>query len=199
MTRGDDAIIEAVRGGQVDEFAGLVDRHSPRVYAMLVRLIGDAQTAEELAQETFVRAYRGLERFRGDSSFATWITQIAVHLARDHVRARQRNRFVSLDAMMERDADTLVFAESRHAYDPLEEISERETVERFEKALEGIPPNYREVFVLHHLQNMPYEDIAAMTGDSVGSLKVRAHRARKLIKSVMFPAAGHEAPQDIVE
>ena len=199
MTSAEDGIIRAVKGGHVDEFAQLVDHHSQRVYAMLMRLVGDPQTAEELAQETFVRAYRGLSRFRGDSTFATWLTQIAVHLARDHVRKRQRNRFVSLDAMLEHDADALVFADTRQAYDPLEEISERETAEQFKHALSELPPNYREVFVLHHLQDMSYDDIAAVTGDSVGSLKVRAHRARKLIKQALFPAAGREAPQDVTD
>jgi RNA polymerase sigma-70 factor (ECF subfamily) len=153
---------------------------------MLMRLTGDPQVAEELAHETFVRAYQGLGNFRGESRFATWLTQIAVNLARDRVRERQRDRFVSLDQMMEHDADAPFFVENRADYDPLAEVSERDLIKRLENALHELPPNYREIFLLHHVQGMSYESIAETTGDSVGSLKVRSHRARKILKEVLF-------------
>lgn len=195
----DEAIVRAVNSGDTEAFAELVDRHKERVYAMLVRLTGDGGEAEELAHETFVRAYRGLGRFRGEALFGTWIIQIAIHLARDRVRQLQRNKTVSLDALLERDRDALVFTETRAEYDPLAEMSERDTIERVDSALQDLPSNYREIFVLHHLQEIPYEIIAEMTGDSVGSLKVRAHRARKLLKERLFPDSTRLAPEDVVE
>jgi RNA polymerase sigma-70 factor (ECF subfamily) len=69
----DEAIVRAVQDGQIEAFAGLVDRHKDRVYGMLMRLACDPQVAEELAHETFVRAYQGLHNFRGDSQFGTWL------------------------------------------------------------------------------------------------------------------------------
>lgn len=194
MTDRDSVIVRDVQDGRTEAFATLVDRHKETVYATLMRLTSDPQVAEELAQEAFVRAYRGLKGFRGEARFGTWLIQIAVHLARDHMRQRKRDRFVSLDAMLEQNADAPELADNRAWYDPLKEISERETRERFEQALRELPPDYREVFVLYHLQNMPYEDISAATGDSVGSLKVRAHRARKLIKEALFPETKSESP-----
>jgi RNA polymerase sigma-70 factor (ECF subfamily) len=182
----DQTIVRAVQDGQTESYAKLVDRHKDQVYAMLMRLTGDPQAAEELAHETFVRAYQALGNFRGESRFATWLTQIAVNIARDRVRELQRNRFVSLDELLERDADAPVFAESRSHYDPLAEISERDLLKRFEEALQALPANYREIFLLHHMQGISYEDIAGMTGDSVGSLKVRSHRARKILKEILF-------------
>jgi RNA polymerase sigma-70 factor (ECF subfamily) len=199
MIDNDEAIIRAVNSGDTEAFAELVNRHKERVYAMLVRLTGDSGDAEELAQEVFVRAYRGLGRFRGEARFGTWIIQIAIHLARDRVREHRRNKMVSLDALLERDSDSLVFAETRAQYDPLAEMSERDTIERLEFALQDLPSSYREVFVLHHIQEIPYETIAEMTGDSVGSLKVRAHRARKLLKEKLFPDSAKLAPEDVVE
>lgn len=187
MIDKDEAIVRNVLDGQTEAFAKLVDRHKERVFAVLMRLMADPDVAEELAHETFVRAYRGLPNFRGESSFGTWLVQIAIHLARDHVRQRQRNRFVSLDALLERDADDPQLADRRPHRDPLAEIGEKETMKRFHQALNELPANYREVFVLYHIEDMSYEDIAELTGDSVGSLKVRAHRARKLIKESLFP------------
>jgi RNA polymerase sigma-70 factor (ECF subfamily) len=196
---GDDTIIRTVRTGDTEAFAQLVDRHKEQVYAILMRLTGDPQAAEELAHEAFVRAYRGLDGFRGEARFGTWITQIAINLARDRVRERRRNRTVSLEALLEQDADAAVFADKRSQYDPLAEVSERDMIMRFENALEELPASYREVFVLRHVQNMPYEEIAEITGDSIGSLKVRTHRARKLLKQAIFPDERSVAREDVTE
>lgn len=199
MTQDDQAIVGAVQRGDRDAFAVLVNRHKDRVYGILLRLTADPQVAEELAHEAFVRAYRGLEGFRGQSQFGTWLVQIAVNLARDLLRARKRSNVVSLDALLEQDTDAAVLEDKRPQYDPLAEISERETRKRFEAALQELPPTYREVFVLHHIQNIPYEEINKITGDTVGSLKVRAHRARAILKEKLFPDATRMTPEDVVE
>jgi len=183
----DKAVVREVQRGRTEAFAQLVDRHKDRVYGMLMRLTGDPQTAEELAHEAFVRAYQGLDNFRGESRFGTWLIQIAVNLARDRLREFRRGVTVSLDALLEQGMDDSILADTRPAYDPLDEMEERDLMETFESALEELPPDYREIFVLHHLQHIPYEQIAEMTGDAVGALKVRAHRARKLLKTRMFP------------
>jgi RNA polymerase sigma-70 factor (ECF subfamily) len=197
----DEIIVRAVQGGDTDAFAGLVERHKDQVYGVLMRLTGDPGAAEELAQETFVRAFRGIGRFRGESRFGTWLTQIAVHLARDRVRERQRLRekIVSLDELVERDADSPVLTESRHQYDPLAEVSERDLMRRFEESLQELPASYREVFLLHHIQGLSYDEIAGMTGDSVGSLKVRTHRARKLLKEMLFGEAERVTPNNVTD
>ncbi len=199
MTNNDQTTVKAVQAGDREAFATLVNRHKDRVYGVLLRLMADGQVAEELAHEAFVRAYRGLDGFRGQSQFGTWLIQIAVNLARDHIRARKRSNVVSLDALLEQDTDTAVLEDRRPQYDPLAEISEREMRKQLETALQELPPGYREVFVLHHIQNIPYDEISKITGDTVGSLKVRAHRARAILKDKLFPDATRMTPEDIVE
>lgn len=200
MTVDEDAtIVRAVQEGRTDAFAGLVRRHKDRVYGTLMRLTGSPQVAEELAHETFVRAYKGIRSFRGESQFGTWLVQIAIHLARDRVRERRRDRTVSLDELLERDADSPFLTEARPQYDPLTEVSERDLMKRFEESLRELPSSYREVFVLHHIEGLTYEDIGKMTGDSVGSLKVRSHRARKLVKEMLFAEPGRKAAEDIID
>jgi len=189
--------VQAVRAGDTQAFAGLVHRHQDRLFAILLRLTGDPAAAEDLAQDAFVRAYRGLARFRGEAAFGTWLIQIAINLARDRVRERMRKRTVSLDALLERDADSPLFADSRPGTDPLAFLSERDLVDRLESALAELPPAYREAFVLRHIEDMPYEAIATATGHSVGSLKVRVHRARKLLKERLFPTRMGLAAGDI--
>jgi RNA polymerase sigma-70 factor (ECF subfamily) len=185
----DEVIVREVVAGRTEAFAAIVNRHKDRVYGMIMRLTGNQEIADELAHETFVRAYRRLRSFRAESRFSTWLIQIAINLVRDRIRRDKRNRTVSLDAMLEKDPDAPAFAEARSHYDPLAELSERDLVEAFETALTELPETYREVFVLHHIEGFSYEDIAVATGDSMGSLKVRAHRARKLLKEKLFPEA----------
>ena len=199
MIDNDQTIVSAVQGGDREAFAALVNRHKDRVYSVLLRLMADPQVAEELAHEAFVRAYRGLDGFRGQSQFGTWLVQIAINLARDHIRARKRTNVVSLDALLEQDTDAAVLEDKRPQYDPLFEISEREMRKQYEAALQELPPAYREVFVLHHIQDIPYDEIQKMTGDTVGSLKVRAHRARRILKERLFPDATRMTREDIVE
>ncbi len=195
----DEAIVREVQRGRTESFAELVDRHKDRVYGILMRLTGDPPAAEELAHEAFVRAFQGLNNFRSESRFGTWLIQIAVNLARDRLREKRRGRTVSLDALLERDMDASFLAETRPTYDPSDEMDEQDLMDRFEAALGELPPDYREIFVLHHMQNIPYEEIASITGDAVGALKVRAHRARKLLKTKIFPELNQPAREDILD
>ena len=199
MIDKDEPILQAVRAGRTEAFADLVTRHKDKIYAMLTRLVRDPDVAEELAQETFVRAWRGLPGFRGQALFGTWLVQIAIHLARDRMREVRRNRTVSLDELLEWSADESVLVDTRSRRDPLSELVDRDMLERLDAALRELPPSYREVFVLHHIEDIPYEEIATITGDSIGSLKVRAHRARKLLKEAISPDAEFVAPGDVAE
>jgi len=199
MIDQDEQIVRAVQAGRTEAFAGLVSRHKDRVYAILLRLVRDPDTAEELAQEAFVRAWRGIGGFQGQALFGTWLVQIAIHLARDRMRERRRSRTVSLDELLEKSADDSVLVDTRSRHDPLSEVSDNDMMKRLEAALGGLPPSYREVFVLHHIEDVPYEEIASLTGDSVGSLKVRAHRARKLLREAISPDAEFVAPEDIAD
>ncbi len=185
MTRSDEQIVESVRGGDTEAFRHLVERHQNTVYGMLLRLVNDPDSAEELAQETFVRAYRSLSGFRGEARFSTWLVQIALHAARDRQRSKERTKIISLNELEERRGHEAKLEETRSAFDPLAELSESEFNARLQKGLESLPADYREVFVLRHLEELGYEQIAALTKSSVGSLKVRSHRARKLLREFL--------------
>mgnify|MGYP006299384761 CR=1 FL=1 len=183
----DDDLVDAARAGSAKAFAELVERHGGRVRSTLLRLTSDPDRADDLAQDTFLRAYRGLAGFRGEARFGTWILQIAVHAARDGLRQKQRrDNVVSLDELRERRQDVGDPVATGAWSDPTDAVGDHELAARLAAALETLPPSYREVFVLHHQRDLSYEEIARMTGDSVGSLKVRAHRARQLLKERVF-------------
>lgn len=199
MAEDDSAIVEAVRGGDTEAFRLLVERHKLRLFAVILKLVGDPGQAEELAQETFVRAYRALPDFRGESSFGTWLVQIGIHAARDRMRTARRYKVVSIDALREAHGAKFDLADTSPAADPGFGIESEEERNLMRMALAALPPEYREVLVLKHFEGWAYGRIAAVTGDSVGTLKVRAYRARQLLRERLTelgwsPDAAGEGP-----
>ncbi len=193
----DRSIIARVLAGDTEAYRHLVDRYKDRVHGVLVRTTGDPALAAELAQDAFVKAYRSLESFRGEAAFGTWVVQIGIHGARDHFRRRKREAdrgVVSLEAWLEDRGETIPAASGADDPDALTVLERGEIADRLEEELERLPDAYRTVFVLKHVEGWSYEAIAETTGDSVGSLKVRAHRARKMLKEALSrPAQGGTA------
>lgn len=191
MRDEDQTVVEAVRGGRTEAFRLLVERHKGRLYSIIFKLVGDPELAEELTQDAFVRAYSGLGAFRGEARFGTWLVQIGLHTVRDHVRRRhrRRRREIPLDSLSHDGEGTLLVERSR-ASDPLVQLGDAELRERVARALDGLPPEYREVIVLKHFEGLPYGEIAGLTGVSVGALKVRAHRARRMLREELTRKEG---------
>jgi len=188
MIDPDRPLVLEVKAGDTESFRHLVDRHKGRVYGMLMSLVADEDVAEELAQETFVKAFTGISDFREDASFGTWVLQIAIHSARDYRRRAQRlrnRRVVSLEGLREAHRQSLEAVDTARAANPAAALESREETDLVRRAMATLPPPYREVVILKHLEGWSYEAIAASTGDSVGTLKVRAHRARRLLRDAL--------------
>ena len=182
----DQSTVNAVRRGSTEAFRALVDRHGGVVYSVLRRLAGDPDLADELAQETFVRAFEGLESFRGESLVRTWLVQIAINLVRDRRRAARRSpSVVSLDELRERSGRDAEPRDDRAAVQPIRGLSQRELSARLRQELERLPLEYREAFVLKHVEGLPYGEIARITGQTIGCLKVRVHRSRVRLKQAL--------------
>ncbi len=183
MQRSDAQIIAAVLAGDREAYRHLVERYQDRVFGVLLRLVGDRELAEDAAQDAFVKAYLALPRFRGESTFGTWLVQIAIHAARDRVRRRQqrwRNETTDEEESFDIAASTP---------DALQSLVRDEDRDRLLLALQTLPEDYREVLVLKHLEEWSFEEIAQHAQASVGSLKVRAHRARRLLRQSLEIAA----------
>ena len=192
LSHGDEDLqtVRAVQGGDRNAFRSLLDRHGDAVYSVILRLTGDSDLAEELAQETFVRAYTAIGGFRGESRVRTWLIQIAVNLARDRVRSeRRRPVIISVDQREPGAADSRESIVDDAGHDPLRTLERKETSARLERELLELPVEYREVFLLKHVEGLSYEAISRITGASVGSLKVRAHRSRRMLRERLATAA----------
>lgn len=185
MNPSDEQVIRSVRGGDTEAYRHLVERHRARLYAFLWRILGESQLAEEIAHDTFVKAYLALPGFRGDAKFGTWLFQIGLHTLRDRQRRlSRRRRVISLDEYREANPSADPPATDVGS-DPWRNLEGDERSRRFHEALAGLPGTYREAFVLKHVDGWSYQDIASMTGDSVGTLKVRVHRARGMLRDAL--------------
>lgn len=171
----EEEIIRLCRDGDRDRFAVLVERYKTMAYTVAYRMLGDADLASDAAQEGFIAAYTNLGEFRFGSKFSTWLYRIVVNKCRDQLRSG-RNR-VSIDEIAGVRADP--------ARTPEQAASCREEQDAVQTALATLPPDYREVLVLKHIQGLEFREIAEITGDGVPALKVRAHRAREMLRAAM--------------
>jgi RNA polymerase sigma-70 factor, ECF subfamily len=168
-------LIRRCLAGDTDRFSVLVDRYKSMMYSIAYRMLGDQDAANDMAQESFIAAYTGLGNFQFGSKFSTWLYQILMNKCRDYLRAGKNK--VSVDEIAELRSDP--------GDTPEQAAQAHELGDAVQKALDGLPPDYREVIVLKHIEELDYDEISKIVGASVAALKVRAHRGREMLKNIL--------------
>src|SRR2546421_2201488 len=178
----EDQFLERLRRGEAAAYERLVAEQSGDVYALLFRLTNDPEEARDLTQETFLRAFQSIDRFRGDSSLKTWIYRIAINQARNRWRwwrRRKRDVTVSLDATDEhRDKPLAATLPSDNSPSPEQETLAHEREAQLREALQGLRRSYREAVILRDVEGFSYEEIARTLQISIGTVKSRISRGR---------------------
>ena len=185
----DEELILKVAGGHSDCFDILVDRFKLRLFNYLFRMVGDRDEAEEVAQETFVKAYIHAGKYKTIAKFSTWLYTIATNLVRNRIRSRKRApRFMSLWGRGKDDDD-----EGRQidlvdpARQPDHQFNDKELAAIIHDAIGKIPEKYRTSFVLREMNQLSYEEIAAVTGLKLGTVRSRINRARNCFRKLVEP------------
>ena len=183
----DRLLVDRFKGGDASAFDEMVSRYWDRIFSMVNQLLRNPQDAEEVTQDAFIRAHRGLANFRGESAFSTWLYQIETNLARNRYWywwRRKRDKSVSFDAPMGPDNDTTLAEMIPAEVETPDDITvSREFVARIGKGMERLGTKHREILVLRNIKNMSYEEIALVLGISVGTVKSRIARARESLRS----------------
>jgi RNA polymerase sigma-70 factor (ECF subfamily) len=174
--RADEAaLVDAVRRSAPGSREAIYHRYKRRVFALALRIVG-AVDAEEVAQEAFIRVFRGLPKFRGDAALGTWIYRLAVNAALSH-RSRRANGSVQPTPGEEAGPERVV------AFTP--ESRDLALRKHLERALAALPVGYRTVIVLHDVEGLEHEEVAAILGCHVGTSKSQLHKARAKLREAL--------------
>lgn len=171
-----DPLVSRAQAGDAAAFERLYRDHVGRVYAVCLRLSGDAVRAEELTQDVFVRAWEQLASFRGESAFSTWLHRLAVNTVLQTKRgeARYERRVATTDDLEAADRTALI----RSGGGPALRLD-------LERAIAALPPGAREILVLYDIEGYTHGEIAALTGIAPGTSKAQLHRARRLLREAL--------------
>ncbi len=180
----DAELVRQARRGNVSAFGDLVQRHQDYIYNAVFHLVSDEQDAEDLAQEVFLRAYDGLESFRGEARFTTWVYGIMLNTVRSFWRRTRRRAVVSLDRELNPEEGPRPELPAE-ADGPQTQTMRREKVRMVRAAIAELEDDLREIIVMRDIQGLTYEELADAIGVPDGTVKSRLHRARGRLKDIL--------------
>lgn len=189
----DEGLVARFRGGDESAFAEIMERYHARIFGLSNNLLRNAADAEEITQDTFIRAHRALADFRGDSSLATWLYRIALNLSRNrywYFFRRRRQDSISLEMHINEETGG-VFSDliAATSHTPVQDAVTREFTELIADCMERLEPRQREILTMRNVLSLPYDEIAAALGINVGTVKSRIARAREHLRKLLAEAA----------
>lgn len=188
-------LVERVRNGDKRAFELLMEKYRRKIGRLLSRMVRDPEEVEDIAQETFIKAYRALPQFRGDAAFYTWLYRIAVNTAKNYLAARNRNMLTVSDVV----GDDEEGSEERYAAPdintPDAQLLSKQIAYAVNEAVEALPEELRTAITLREIEGMSYEDIANFMGCPIGTVRSRIFRAREAIAAKLRPILGTSEDQ----
>lgn len=189
----DAALVRRAQAGEKRAFELLVNKYQRRILRLLGRILHNQSDVEDIAQETFLKAYRALPKFRNESAFYTWLYRIAVNTARNHISSKHNQVFVS-DQIESQDGETFSLLDNlTDGETPETHMHNREIIEALQEALEELPEQLRQAIVLRELEGLSYEEIATAMDCPVGTVRSRIFRAREAIAERLKPILGTDS------
>jgi len=192
----EDKLIARILGGERDLFHELIRPYERIVYSMVFAMLGNESDAEDAAQTAVIQAYMSLEKYRGESRFSTWLVTIALNEGRNRLRKAKSLREDSIDALSEEaDGDFTPALLTDWREIPSEALERKEVREHLQKAIEHLPLIYRTVLVMRDMEGLDMEGTARALSVTTTVVKVRLHRARRMMQQDLAPLLKRYAPQ----
>jgi RNA polymerase sigma-70 factor (ECF subfamily) len=183
MEQTDALLVQRTLDGDLAAYNSLVQRYQRQVFSLAYRMLGSAEDAGDLVQETFIRAYGALASFRQDASFLTWLYKIASNLCIDHLRSRKAKGTLSLEVELEEGREPA----ADRSFSPEDAAVRGAVGEVVHKAVMNLPEKYRVVVVMRHLQDMSVDEIAEKLELPSGTVKTHLFRAREMLRDRLGP------------
>ncbi|MBT8303345.1 MAG: RNA polymerase sigma factor [Bacteroidia bacterium] len=178
MTTNDQQLINAILAGDSQSFSTLVDRYKDLVFTLALRMVKHREEAEEVSQDTFIKAFRSLNKFKGDSKFSTWIYRIAYNTCLDRLKKHKREQnIIAIDEYTEHQVKTL-----DNALDALEKAERKQAIQN---CLALLPSDDSALLTLFYFEELSLEEIAKIVGLTANNVKVKLYRSRKKLTSIL--------------
>jgi RNA polymerase sigma-70 factor (ECF subfamily) len=178
----ENRLVELSKRGDEEAFGILVNQYKTKVFNLAYSFTRDRETADDLAQEVFIKVYYALEKFQFKSGFGTWLYRIAVNHIKDHLRKRGKERFISLDALGREPSQP---EDGIQKSEELKETADRKKILHI--AMKTLPEKHQVILTLRDIQGYSYEKIADVLKLSPGTVDSRLHRARKMLRKKIAP------------
>lgn len=196
MDNSDLLLVERTLAGDQHAFELLVIKYQRRIQRLISRMVRDGDLVEDIAQETFIRAYRALHQFRGDAQFYTWLYRIAVNTAKKFLLDLKRDPLVTLTTLQpdgEEDETSRPGNEPTSDETPESVLAASEIAQAVNAAMEALPEDLRQAVTLREIEGLSYEDIAAAMDCPIGTVRSRIFRAREAISARVRPLLEHQS------
>jgi len=183
MTEKD--LIQKAKSGDQDAFEQLVLAHQNKVYTICVHMVTDREEAADLAQEAFLKAWRNLSSFQGESSFATWMHRLTTNVCLDYLRKQSRRQNISTAVSLD-DEDSGWTEPADHSQDPQVHLEREERKRALTRALQELPEHHRRPLIMREVSGMSYQEIADALDTDLGTIKSRIARARERLRKILL-------------
>ena len=196
IDNSDLLLVERTLAGDAHAFELLVIKYQRRIQRLVGRMVRDSDLVEDIAQETFIRAYRALHQFRGDAQFYTWLYRIAVNTAKKFLLDLKRDPLVSQTTLQgegEEDETSWPGNEPTTQETPESVLAAHEIVQAVNAAMDALPEDLRQAVTLREIEGLSYEDIAAVMDCPIGTVRSRIFRAREAISARVRPLLEHQS------
>lgn len=180
VTLSTSELINQFNNGNEQAFTELIQRYQHKVYNSTYRMLGNHEDALDMAQESFIRVYKNLHKFRADSSFSTWLFRITTNICRDELRKRQRK--LNMHSFSEYENDKKTIKNMEISDDPERISISSELNETIQEKIDQLSPEQKAVFVLKEFEGLSYKEIADVLDISIGTVKSRLSRARRSLR-----------------
>ena len=183
-------LVERVREGDKRAYGLLVEKYRRKLMRLLSRMVRDADEIEDIAQETFIKAYRALPQFRGDAAFYTWLYRIAVNTAKNYLSSKGRHITAMSDHGLNEDDEPDERLTAQDINTPESELLSKQVAYAVNEAVEALPEELRQAITLREIEGMSYEEIAEAMACPIGTVRSRIFRAREAIAAKLRPILG---------
>jgi RNA polymerase sigma-70 factor (ECF subfamily) len=183
--REESEVVSAAKAGDAAAFEELVRRHGDKMFRRALSMMRDEDTALDMAQMAWIKAWKRLTQFQGDSSFATWMTRVTINVCLDHIRKAKRWKFAESIEEMEENSGGVERKLPIIETNPTERLEREELKKKIDKALAQLSEGHRAVIMMHTFEEMAYKEIAESMGCSIGTVMSRLFYARRNLASIL--------------